>query len=66
MESPGLGSATVQVWARRKAIMTAARKDRLDAMALETEELLSELYRGVPKPWLRDLVRRFRKGREGA
>lgn len=56
---PELGSATIQVWARRKASGEAARDAHRAALQAETDELLRSVRGLPPKPWLRETIRRL-------
>lgn len=56
--TPELGSATVQVWARRKA----AQQEINDALTAQLDKRMDDLYdRHMPKPWLRPALKRLWK-----
>lgn len=56
-----LGSATVQVWARRKAERIARRLEEFDRSDAKAALWLQQ-NPPPPKPWLRDVIRKWWKG----
>ena len=58
-----IGSATVQVWARKRKARAADLDDRFFSMLARNDAINKAL--GPPKPWIQDAIRKWWKGGEG-